>query len=128
VDSTRDICIEYQKQNPELIKLLLQDSNKGLIGNYRDLLNLCRGKYIAQCAGDDYWCDKKKLQKQYDYLSSKVGYGFVRTSGWVLLENGKFVDAIDYHDNSEGNVFEIAKYGAMGLAASIFLNQNCLFI
>lgn len=125
-DFTRDICIEYQNKYPEKIKLLLQEMNQGLIKNYRDVLNLCRGKYIAQCAGDDYWCESKKLQLQYNCLETKSGYGFVRTGGY-MLEKHKLIDVSSTaHDNSEGNVFDVAKYGPVSLAASIFFKKSLL--
>ena len=67
-DATREICVAYQKKYPETIKLLLQDTNQGLLKNYIDSIRLCRGRFIAVCAGDDYWCDEYKLQKQVDSL------------------------------------------------------------
>lgn len=84
-DKTRQICIEYQQRYPELIKLLLQDTNQGLVKNYIDTLLLCRGKYIALCAGDDYWIDKAKLAKQVSFFDNNPGFGVVSTNGYRLL-------------------------------------------
>lgn len=67
-DNTREILEEYQKRYPEKIKLLLQDINKGLIGNYSSMLHQCTGEYIAQISGDDFWFDIHKLQKQVEAL------------------------------------------------------------
>lgn len=67
-DTTRDICLSYQNKYPQLIKLILQEKNLGLIGNYKSVLSQCRGEYIAECGGDDYWCDENKLQKHIDYM------------------------------------------------------------
>jgi glycosyltransferase involved in cell wall biosynthesis len=30
----------------------------------------CRGRYVALCEGDDYWCGKNKLQRQVEFLES----------------------------------------------------------
>lgn len=67
-DNARDILKEYQKRYPEKIKLLFQDTNQGMIGNYAALLHQCKGKYIAEISGDDFWCDTHKLQKQVETL------------------------------------------------------------
>lgn len=70
-DGTREICLEYQKKYPQKVKLILQETNVGLINNYCALLQACRGDYIAQISGDDYWCDKNKLQRQKEALEEK---------------------------------------------------------
>ena len=67
-DSTRNVCVDYQKRYPNLIRLLLHEKNLGLIGNYKSALKECKGEYIAECGGDDFWCDEYKLQKHVDYM------------------------------------------------------------
>lgn len=68
-DTTKEICMDYQRRYPDKVKLLLQKKNKGLIGNFCDTLRTCKGKYIAECAGDDFWNDCHKLQKHVDYMN-----------------------------------------------------------
>lgn len=124
-DETREICKRYQQQYPNKIRLLLQETNQGFMRNYASLLNLCRGKYIAVCSGDDYWCDDKKLQKQFDCLESKAGYGFVRTWGYELHDN-QLLETAGGHMDNEGNVRDIAIYGPLGFASSAFFERDLL--
>ena len=71
-DSTPRIIEEYAKRHPDIIKPILQQQNQFSQGNdvYSFMLPLARGKYIALCEGDDYWCDPCKLQKQVDYMEN----------------------------------------------------------
>ena len=62
-DKTRDICIEYQKKYPDKLILVLREENMGFFYNYFEAERMSRGKYIARCDADDYWCDELKLQK-----------------------------------------------------------------
>lgn len=125
-DRTREICKKYQLKYPQIVKLLLQDSNQGLIKNFADLMSLCKGKYIAHCAGDDYWCDDLKLQKQVDFLENNQDYGFVRTGFHYLFpETNKLVVGTG-HSTETGDVFEIAKYGPVAAAATILFKTELL--
>lgn len=124
-DKTKSILLAYQKKYSNKICLLMQEKNQGLLINYADVLDLCRGKYVAQCAGDDYWCDELKLQKQYDCLENKNGFGVVRTAGW-RLENGNMTISKDGEYSLEGDVRELTNHGPIGLAASFFFQRDLL--
>lgn len=73
-DRTREICIAYQQKYPDIIKLNLPKKNVGPQQNFINAYNICKGKYIALCEGDDYWTDLSKLQKQVDFLETHPNY------------------------------------------------------
>lgn len=78
-DHTRDICHAYAEKFPEKIRLMCNEYNKGIIDNYFDCLLACRGKYIADCAGDDFWTDRHKLDKESALIKSNPEITLVHT-------------------------------------------------
>lgn len=100
-DHTRNICLEYQKKYPDIIRLMPKQSNKGLLDNYMDCLLACRGVYIADCAGDDYWISDTKLQKQADILDSDEHISLVHTDYTCIDEQtGKLIPSTTIHESS----------------------------
>lgn len=79
-DKTREICIEYANRFSNIIKLYLNSSNKGVLNNYIDCFLKCSGKYIADCAGDDYWITPNKLQQQVEILEQDKSLSAVHTN------------------------------------------------
>lgn len=79
-DDTRKICEEYAKRFPDTIRLMPKEENKGVADNYFDCLLACRGKYIADCAGDDFWTDDRKLDKQVTILEGDASVTLVHTN------------------------------------------------
>jgi len=61
-DGTRAVLADYAQRYPEVIRPAYNEHNLGILGNYVSTLRQCRGKYIAGCAGDDFWNDPEKLQ------------------------------------------------------------------
>lgn len=72
-DGTVDIIKEFEEKYPDIIKPIYQKENqtqKGIDKMKEFLLPNAKGKYIAFCEGDDYWCSSEKLQKQYDIMNN----------------------------------------------------------
>jgi len=69
-DRTRAICQEYAARYPDQIVLLLRDKNVGMLENFRQVYDRCRGEFIAICEGDDYWTSPQKLQQQVSAMTA----------------------------------------------------------
>lgn len=70
-DKTAEIIREYEKAYPLIIKPIYEGENLYSKDQKKmnDIINVhLRGKYIALCEGDDFWCDNSKLQKQTEAL------------------------------------------------------------
>ncbi|MDF1549683.1 MAG: glycosyltransferase, partial [Bacteroidales bacterium] len=91
-DNTRNICMGYKNKYPDKIKLLLREKNIGMMRNFIQTLNTCKGKYIALCDGDDYWTDPLKLQKQVDFLEANPEYALCYHRVNILTHNGIITD------------------------------------
>lgn len=106
-DGMYAICEDYAKRYPEVVKLLPNTHNLGIMANFARVMKACTGDYVGICAGDDYWCDELKLQKQLDYYRAHPDVGVVSTSGYKLLvQKNKLVpNAIaPIHPIEDGNV------------------------
>lgn len=82
-DNTLAICKEYAQRYPEIISLVTDSHNVGLLLNVKRVVEKASGKYIAFCAGDDYWHDVNKLKLQYDYLETRPDFAMVYSSYMV---------------------------------------------
>lgn len=84
-DNTRKICEDYARRFPNIIRLMEKAPNKGIIDNYFDCLLACQGKYIADCAGDDFWVDPLKLEKEVTILENNPDVTLVHTD-WMYYD------------------------------------------
>lgn len=111
-DNTTNIIKEYEKKYPDIIKPIYQKENqysKG-VDILKILIKLSKGKYIALCECDDYWCDDLKLQKQYDCMEKNIDCSMCvhNTINHDLLKKKKdclFNDWEDIHELTEREVF-----------------------
>ena len=85
-DMTRSILEDFQKCYPDKIFVLFNKTNLGLLINVKNILDNCRGKYIALLGGDDLFLRADKLQLQYDFLENNSDYGLVHSDCNLLVE------------------------------------------
>lgn len=93
-DGTQDIIREYEQKYPEIIKPIYQKENqtsKGVKKLPTYNLPRAKGKYLAYCEGDDYWCDQHKLQKQVEALERHPECSFCTHFVDMISENEKQV-------------------------------------
>lgn len=72
-DGTTEVCLEYAKKYPEKIELTTVMHNSGgktLTVAYENI----ETKYFSRIDGDDYWCDKNKIETALDFLEHHDEY------------------------------------------------------
>jgi len=72
-DGTAAVIREYAARYPQIIRPIYQTENqysKGIEVFDAFIKPLCRGKYIAICEGDDFWCCEDKLQLQVNAMEA----------------------------------------------------------
>lgn len=130
-DKTPSILREYAQKYPGIFKLTLYSENNfkkglGFLG-LREGFRNAKGKYIAYCEGDDYWCDNKKLQKQVDFLESHPEFEVCAHETMIRDDNNEkengvlfsskkvnlFIDRTkrqkyDFYDTLTGNIFHVS--------------------
>lgn len=100
-DGTRAICEEYAVKYPQ-VRLLPLTKNLGVAGNWKRVLSECKGKYVAMCEGDDYWCDQEKLQKQVDFFVADKNEEYVLSFHDVMLKDED--DNVIEESKTEGGI------------------------
>jgi glycosyltransferase involved in cell wall biosynthesis len=114
-DNSAEIIREYEKKFPLIIKPIYEKENQYSKHNIRNIINpLLRGKYVAVCEGDDYWCDSNKLQKQVEFLETHSDYSACTHNtfrtllrGW--FKRGKTLAMFEKKDK----IFDISKISIM---------------
>ena len=76
-DATFDIINKYHLKHPNLFKIKKNDSQLGILKNFKATLDRCQGKYVFDIAGDDLLKKEDTLQKLVNVLSRNPNLGFV---------------------------------------------------
>lgn len=87
-DKTREICFDYQKRYPEIVRVVFSEENVGMHRNFARIWHRAKGKYIAVCEGDDYWIDPKKLAKQASWMEAMPEFSLCGTYTKMIRETG----------------------------------------
>lgn len=88
-DDTPSIIKYYENQYSNIFATY-QSVNQYSLGKSvsNELFRRARGEYIAICEGDDFWIDKLKLQKQFDFMEANPEYSLCVHAGLCCYEDG----------------------------------------
>ena len=137
-DSTREIVLKYAHMYPDKIVAILHNENGGIENNVLSVRKFLRGKYIAILEGDDFWCDKLKLQKQVNFLENRTDFVAVchkhldvdeygnEITGLYKVELNSGYSPSKYYDKNELSKYYLAGHASSLLYLNIFniLNHN----
>ncbi len=107
-DNTAEIIRKYASMYPDLIQPIIQEENKMSKGVKitRDIIfPVCKGKYIAFCEGDDYWCFDDRLQKQVEAMENSPNISMCLAKVQYMDAEGNKLDDImprQCHNFKEG--------------------------
>jgi len=96
-DATRQIALDYERQYPDIIRVVYSDKNVGMNANSRRIFDQAKGKYVAYCEGDDFWCDRTKLAQQVALIENDPKVCIVH-SDWTRAH---FIDNTWQYDYQE---------------------------
>jgi hypothetical protein len=82
-DGTGDIVGEFAERYPDTVRAVISERNLGMRQNLRRCLDLCTGRYVAICEGDDYWTSRWKLKKQLAFMRENADCAMC--FNWLLL-------------------------------------------
>jgi glycosyltransferase involved in cell wall biosynthesis len=102
-DGTRKILQEYKKRYPSIIKLILQNKNQFSINiniPFKNSLLTAEGEYVAICEGDDFWIEKKKLNKQLTALQNNRELNVCFTSAFAVQNDVYVSTTCNYGSNT----------------------------
>lgn len=110
-DKTAEIIREYEEKYPDLVKPIYQKENqyskkKRITLTYQ--FPRVKGKYIAMCEGDDYWCDENKLQQQFDILENNADISLCVHDS--LCKNYKTGTEKEINGYSKNKILDLKQY------------------
>lgn len=126
-DGTAEIIREYAEKYPDIIRPVYQKENKysqGVKISRDILLPMARGKYVAFCEGDDYWCDSEKLAVQAAYLDAHPECSAtVHNSRFLYVKTGESL--VKYGDTDRDiPVSECIKSGSAAFHTSSVMERR----
>lgn len=108
-DGTVAILREYASRNPDVVRLLLSETNLGGPNNLkRGVIEASQAKYICCLDGDDFFTDCYKLQKQVDFLEAHGEYAACFHNTWLVDGQGRKIGIFnrpDFHEVHDATEF-----------------------
>ncbi len=88
-DETVDILNEYKKKYPSVLKIIINDNQLGVVGNFEKAIRLCSGSWIFLSDQDDIW-KQNKVEEMTGFAEKNQNVLMVYTNAALIDEKGVF--------------------------------------
>jgi glycosyltransferase involved in cell wall biosynthesis len=89
-DGTAEMISSMTSWHPR-VRFHRQPVNLGMHRNYKFAISQCKGIFIAQIEGDDFWIDPDKNRKQIDLLLAHPNMAWCSTNGIIVDEMSNLI-------------------------------------
>lgn len=79
------------------VRFIRYPRNVGITASRNYGLLIARGDYVAMLDSDDVWLDRRKLERQVEFLEARPGYGLVGTFAKILDKDGEVTGSFGTH-------------------------------
>lgn len=125
-DNTRKVVEAYISRYPDTIRLLPEEPNMGGTRNWIRTMNAAQGRYIAVIDGDDYFCDRNKLQEQFDLLEQRADANLCFHGVKETYESGPVQEKDFIAEKQEYTTADILRQGWFIRTGSLFFRNHVL--
>lgn len=121
-----DIIIKNYLKNhiyKDKVNYINNERNIGMMPNFINTLEKCKGDYVAICEGDDYWIDKYKLQKQVDFLDKNNDFSICFHKIKTQDKEGIKDDFIENNHKQVTTIYDLAKGNYIHTCSVMYRNN-----
>ena len=125
-DDSRAIIMEYYNRYPDVFCIILNRENLGITTNKFNNFCKAKGKYIVPIDSDDYFIDRNKLQRQFDFLESNKKYVGVSNQVEIRYEyerTGRLPNQSRYINNSAFTLKDFLNNKLFAMSGMMFRNS-----
>lgn len=118
-DRTPEILEEYRRRHPDRIRLILNETNRGITANFNLILAACDGDYVAWLGGDDLF-KPGKIRAQVEALDARAEASICHHPvEWFDSGSGETISVVNRGVRSWRNTEELICRSAFGAGASV---------
>ncbi|MBF6652754.1 hypothetical protein C3B47_07585 [Flavobacterium columnare] len=124
-DTTHKIILDLLEEHidSKKIKYLHNKKNLGMMPNFIQAIQNCKGEYIALCEGDDYWTDPEKLQKQVDFLDTNKNFAICFHPVNIVYQNEIIEDNITKKVRNHTSIYDLASGNYIHTCSVLYRNN-----
>ncbi|WP_163444659.1 glycosyltransferase [Flavobacterium columnare] len=124
-DTTHKIILDLLEEHidSKKIKYLHNKKNLGMMPNFIQAIQNCKGEYIALCEGDDYWTDPEKLQKQVDFLDTNKNFAICFHPVNIDYQNEIIEDNITKKVKNHTSIYDLASGNYIHTCSVLYRNN-----